>query len=43
PHALALADRAFVLETGRVTLSGAARDLVNDNRVRDGYLGVAAV
>ena len=43
PHALALADRAFVLETGRVTLSGPARDLVNDNRVRDGYLGAAAV
>ena len=43
PHALALADRAFVLETGRVTLSGPARDLVNDVRIRDGYLGVAAV
>jgi branched-chain amino acid transport system ATP-binding protein len=43
PHALALADRAFVLETGRVTLSGRARDLVNDSRIRDGYLGAAAV
>jgi branched-chain amino acid transport system ATP-binding protein len=43
PHALALADRAFVLETGRVTLSGAASDLVNDARVRDSYLGTAAV
>ncbi len=43
PHALALADRAFVLETGRVTLSGPARDLVNDVRIRDGYLGAAAV
>jgi len=43
PHALALADRAFVLETGRVTLSGPASDLVNDVRVRDGYLGVASV
>jgi branched-chain amino acid transport system ATP-binding protein len=43
PHALALADRAFVLETGRVTLSGPARDLVNDSRIRDGYLGAAAV
>ncbi|HYM59724.1 MAG TPA: ABC transporter ATP-binding protein [Thermoanaerobaculia bacterium] len=43
PHALALADRAFVLETGRVTLSGKARELANDQRVRDGYLGVSAV
>jgi branched-chain amino acid transport system ATP-binding protein len=43
PHALALADRAFVLETGRVTLSGPAADLVNDVRIRDGYLGVASV
>jgi branched-chain amino acid transport system ATP-binding protein len=43
PHALALAHRAFVLETGRVTLSGPARELVNDVRVRDGYLGMAAV
>jgi branched-chain amino acid transport system ATP-binding protein len=43
PHALALADRAFVLETGRVTLSGQARDLTHDPRIRDGYLGLAAV
>jgi branched-chain amino acid transport system ATP-binding protein len=43
PHALALADRAFVLETGRVTLSGRADDLVNDVRIRDGYLGAASV
>ncbi len=43
PHALALADRAFILETGRVTQSGPARDLANDVRVRDAYLGEAAV
>jgi branched-chain amino acid transport system ATP-binding protein len=43
PHALALADRAFILETGRVTQSGPARDLANDARVRDAYLGEAAV
>jgi len=42
-HALALADHAFVLETGRVILSGRARDLVNDPRVREGYLGLTAV
>jgi branched-chain amino acid transport system ATP-binding protein len=41
--ALALADRAFVLESGRVTLSGPARDLAQDHRIRQGYLGLAAV
>jgi branched-chain amino acid transport system ATP-binding protein len=43
PHALALADRAFVLETGRVTLSGVADEMVNDVRIRDGYLGAASI
>jgi branched-chain amino acid transport system ATP-binding protein len=43
PHALALADRAFVMETGRVTLSGPAAELVDDPRIREGYLGLAAV
>ena len=42
-QALALADRAFVLETGRVTLSGQASELAHDPRIRDGYLGLAAV
>jgi len=39
-HALALADRAYVLESGRVTLSGSASALARDDRIRDGYLGV---
>jgi branched-chain amino acid transport system ATP-binding protein len=38
--ALALADRAYVLETGRVTLSGAAAAVSVDRRVREAYLGV---
>jgi branched-chain amino acid transport system ATP-binding protein len=42
-HALALADRAFVLETGRMTLSGPARELANDPRIREGYLGLSAL
>lgn len=37
--ALALADRAYILESGRVVLSGAAAELVDDPRVRDAYLG----
>jgi branched-chain amino acid transport system ATP-binding protein len=43
PHALALADRAFVMETGEITISGPARELAHDPRIREGYLGVASV
>ncbi len=43
PHALALADRAYVMETGTITLSGRAEDLRNDHGVRDRYLGYASV
>ncbi len=37
--ALKVADRGYVLETGRVVLSGAARELLQDERVRKAYLG----
>ena len=37
--ALSVADRAYVLETGNVTMSGKASDLANDDRVRKAYLG----
>jgi branched-chain amino acid transport system ATP-binding protein len=37
--ALAVADRGYVLETGRVVLEGAAADLKRDARVREAYLG----
>ncbi len=36
--ALAIADRAYVLETGRITLEGQAADLLNDPQVRAAYL-----
>jgi branched-chain amino acid transport system ATP-binding protein len=38
--ALAIANRAYVLETGRVTVSGAASLVQADPRVREAYLGV---
>jgi len=38
--ALAIADRAYVLETGKVTVSGTAADIQGDQRVREAYLGV---
>lgn len=37
--ALSVADRAYVLETGRVSMSGNAVDLANDDRVKQAYLG----
>lgn len=37
--ALSIADRAYVLETGRVSMSGNANDLLHDPRVREAYLG----
>jgi len=37
--ALKVADRAYVLETGRIILSGAAADLLQDRQVTRAYLG----
>jgi branched-chain amino acid transport system ATP-binding protein len=37
--ALSVADRAYVLETGTVSMSGNAADLANDDRVKQAYLG----
>jgi branched-chain amino acid transport system ATP-binding protein len=37
--ALRMADRAYVMETGRIVLSGPAQDLMNDDHVRRAYLG----
>ena len=40
--ALALAHRAYVMESGRITLSGEGRALLADPRVREAYLGETA-
>ncbi len=40
--ALALANRAYVMESGEITLSGEARTLLADPRVREAYLGETA-
>ena len=37
--ALKLARRGYVLETGRITLTGSSAELAADRRVRDAYLG----
>ena len=37
--AFSIAHRAYVLETGRIVISGSAQELAGDNRVRSAYLG----
>lgn len=37
--ALSVADRAYVLETGKIIMEGDAKELLNDDRVRQAYLG----
>ena len=37
--ALSVADRAYVLETGRITLSGTGKELMASDAVRKAYLG----
>jgi branched-chain amino acid transport system ATP-binding protein len=40
-QALSRSDRAYILETGQVTRSGVARNLLADDSIRAAYLGVA--
>jgi branched-chain amino acid transport system ATP-binding protein len=40
--ALTIADRGYVIETGRVVLAGSADELKRDPRVQTAYLGRAA-
>ena len=39
-HALSVAHRGFVLESGRVVLAGTGRELLENDRVRQAYLGL---
>jgi branched-chain amino acid transport system ATP-binding protein len=39
--ALGIADRGYVMETGRIVLEGSARDLLQDRQVQRAYLGSA--
>ena len=39
---LALADRAYVLESGRITLQGPAAELMSDDRLVSNYLGISS-
>ena len=37
--ALSIADRGYVLESGRIVLEGDAKDLLNNDQVKKAYLG----
>lgn len=39
-QALQIADRGYVLENGRITLSGSGNELMNNEEVRRAYLGI---
>ena len=39
--ALSISDKAYVLENGIVSLSGNAKDIAKDDRIRKAYLGIA--
>ena len=38
-QALKIAERAYVIETGRIVLQGSGRELLDEPRVQDAYLG----
>lgn len=40
-QALSRSDRAYIMESGEITRTGAARELLGDNAIRAAYLGVA--
>ncbi|MGQ9826050.1 MAG: branched-chain amino acid ABC transporter ATP-binding protein, partial [Desulfotomaculales bacterium] len=39
-HALKLCTRAYVLENGRIILEGKEADLINNQHVKEAYLGI---
>jgi branched-chain amino acid transport system ATP-binding protein len=39
-HTLTMCDRAFVLENGRIALSGSGQEMLNNQHVKEAYLGI---
>jgi branched-chain amino acid transport system ATP-binding protein len=39
-HTLAICDRAYVLENGRIALSGTGREFLDDEHIKEAYLGI---
>jgi branched-chain amino acid transport system ATP-binding protein len=40
-NALELANRAYVIDHGRVTIEGASKDLARDPAIREAYMGLS--
>ncbi len=39
-HTLAMCNRAYVLENGRITLSGTGEEFLNNDHIKEAYLGI---
>lgn len=39
-QALRIADRAYVLESGKITMEGTGEELLNNEKVKEAYLGL---
>ena len=39
-HTLAMSDRAYILENGRITMTGASSELLNNDHIKQAYLGL---
>lgn len=39
-HTLLMCDRAYILENGRITLSGTGQEFLNNQHVKEAYLGI---
>ncbi|MCX5863206.1 MAG: ABC transporter ATP-binding protein [Deltaproteobacteria bacterium] len=39
-HTLNMCDRAYVLENGRITLSGTGQEFLNNDHIKEAYLGI---
>jgi branched-chain amino acid transport system ATP-binding protein len=39
-HTLAMCDRAYILENGRITMTGTSKELLNNDHVKQAYLGL---
>ena len=39
--ALSVSERAYVVETGRITRSGPSRELLTDRSIQEAYLGLS--
>ena len=39
-HTLAMCDRAYILENGRITMTGTSKELLNNDHIKQAYLGI---